>query len=320
MPAAGCWPSGSRHRSTEPEPIRGGSTQVEACRRRAGALRASCARALRRCPDSERALWRLALGRGGPRDLLAVAQGWRAGRPAARARRGRAGACGRSPAALDAAGRPGATASQRASSDEPPLLARDGGFVRPGLQPELDELRALRDQSRRHIAALEERYRRETGIGSLKIRHNNLLGYFIEVTATHAARVPAGFVQRQGMAGATRYSTAELAELESRIASAAERALALELELFEELRQARAGRRRGHRARRPRRLAELDVAAALATLAAEQRYCRPAGRRRRRLPDPGRPPSGGRAGAGARQPELRRQRLRPRRRRPRCGC
>ena len=227
---------------------------------------------LRRCPDLERALGRLALGRGGPRDLRAVATGLAAAQALH-------GLVGDEPALRPVAERlvpvHGLVDSlQQSLEEEPPLLARDGSFVRAGRSPELDELRQLRDQGRRHIAALEERYRRETGIGSLKVRHNNILGYFIEVTSAQAGRVPAGFVQRQGMVGASRYSTAELAELETKIASAAERALALELELFEEL----------HRlvladsadiAANAAALAELDVAAALAALAVEQRYCRP---------------------------------------------
>ena len=158
--------------------------------------------------------------------------------------------------------------------DEAPLLARDGGFVRTGLLPELDELRQLRDQSRRHIAALEERYRREAGIQSLKIRHNNMLGFYIEVNSIHAAKVPQGFVQRQSMAGATRYSTPELVQLESRIASAAEQALALELERFEILRQ-QVLQDGDAIAAAAAALAKLDHAAGLATLAIEQRYCRP---------------------------------------------
>ena len=110
------------------------------------------------------------------------------------------------------------------------------------------------------IGFAEEGYRRDTGIPSLKIRHNNLLGYYIEVTATHAGRVPPSYVQRQSMAGATRYSTPDLVQLESRIASAAERALALELELFEELRQLTLADSDGIAATAAA-LAELDLAA-----------------------------------------------------------
>jgi DNA mismatch repair protein MutS len=228
--------------------------------------------ALRRCPDLGRALGRLALARGGPRDLLAVADALAlagelrrriADEPAL------AAVAARLEPHHELGGR-----LREALETEPPLLARDGGFVRPGVIAELDELRALRDQSRRHVAALEERQRTETGIGPLKIRHNNLLGYFIEVPAAHAARVPPTFVQRQGMAGAVRYATAELTELESRIASAADRALALELALFEELRLAVLATS-GTVAATAGALAELDLCAGLATLAVEQRYVRP---------------------------------------------
>lgn len=253
------------------EPIRARLDEVESLVEEME-LREAVRAMLKRCPDLSRALSRLVLGRGGPRDLLAVAHGLEHAR-ALRALLGNT-------AVLDSvAGRlepPEGLAADLLGTlaEEAPLLARDGNFVRPGCHAELDELRTLRDRSRRHIAALEERYRRETGIGSLKIRHNNLLGYFVEVNAGHLAKVPQGFVQRQSMAGATRFSTAELAELESRIASAGERALALELELFETLRQAVIA------ASNPISmtaavLAELDVAAALATLAVEQNYARP---------------------------------------------
>ncbi len=254
-----------------PEPIRARLDEVESLV--AHSFRREDVRAaLRRCPDLGRALGRLALARGGPRDLLAVAEALAmagelrqriADEPALAAI-----ADGLDP--LPALG----TRLAQALEPEPPLLARDGGFVRPGLIPELDELRTLRDQSRRHIAALEQRQRGETGIGSLKIRHNNLLGYFIEVPAAQAPRVPPSFVQRQGMAGAVRFSTAELAELESRIASAADRALALELELFEELRLAVLGAS-DTVAGTAAALAALDLCAGLATLAVEQRYVRP---------------------------------------------
>ena len=158
--------------------------------------------------------------------------------------------------------------------DSPPFLARDGGLIRAGWHAELDQLRDLRDQTRRHIARLEAELQQATGIGSLKVRHNNMLGYYIEVTATHRAKVPEHFVQRQSMASATRYSTQELAELESRIASAAERALTLELELFEELCRAVLGEAEAI-ATTARALARLDVAAGFAELAAAERYCRP---------------------------------------------
>ena len=237
------------------------------------ALRADLRQALKGCPDLERALSRLSLGRGGPRDLLAI----RSGLVAAGRIKQRLATSGSLLAASGQAieGHPDLAARLEAALiPEPPFLARDGGFIAQGWQVELDRLRALRDQARRHIAALEARIQQETGIASLKIRHNNLLGYYIEVTASHLAKVPAHFIQRQGMANASRYSIAELAELESQIASAAERALTLELELFEGLCQAVLAAGDGI-AKTAQAIARLDVAAGLAELAAEQRYCRP---------------------------------------------
>ena len=228
---------------------------------------------LRRCPDLGRALGRLALARGGPRDLVAVGRALRhAGelRTLVEAEPSLRGIAARLEPLEDVAGRLLETLEA-----EPPVLARDGGFIRPGRLAELDELRALRDHSRRLLAALEERYRRETGIGSLKIRHNNLLGYFVEVTAAQIARVPTDFIHRQGMAGAARYTTAELADLASRIATAAERALAVELDEFEALRAVVLARGDAV-ATTAAALAELDVCSGLAALAVEQRYVRPA--------------------------------------------
>ena len=123
---------------------------------------------------------------------------------------------------------------------ELPAFKRDGGFVREGYDKALDETRALRDESRRVIAALQARYAEETGVRGLKIRHNNVLGYFVEVTAQHgdklmAAPLNATFIHRQTLAGQVRFTTTELGELEAKIASAAERALGLELEIFERL-------------------------------------------------------------------------------------
>ena len=257
------------------EPIRRRLDAVAGAGRRPGAARPSCAQALKGCPDLERAVSRLSLGRGGPRDLVAIRSGSRSppagsGRRLAEqrlaARRERPG--DRRSRAL------WSTRLEAALVADPPFLARDGGFIAAGLPRGARPAADLRDQARRHIAALEARTQHETGIGSLKIRHNNLLGYYIEVTATHRAKVPAHFVQRQSMAGATRYSTAELAELESQIASAAERALTLELELFDELCQAVLAAADAI-AETAQAIARLDVAAGLAELAAEQRYCRP---------------------------------------------
>ena len=164
-----------------------------------------------------------------------------------------------------------------ALADEPPLFARDGGFIRMGYRAELDEQRTLRDDSRRTVAALEAKYRTASGVPSLKIRHNNMIGYHIEVTATHADKLDLaalGFTRRQSMSNATRFSTAELADLETRIGRAADQALALELAIFDEL-VAKVMAVSAAVAAAGRALAALDVAAALAELAASQNYVRP---------------------------------------------
>ena len=238
----------------------------------ASELRDGLRQDLRRVPDLQRALSRAALARGGPRDLLAIGDGLER---AAALREAMAAAPTLAPIAARIADQASLAARLRETLVEsPPLLARDGGLARDGVLPALDELRELRDRSRQHIVALEMRYRDHTGIPSLKVRHNNLIGYHIEVTAAHLAKVPISFVQRQSMAGATRYATPELAELESRIANAAERVLALELELFEKLRQAVLAQAEAI-AETAAALAELDVGAGLAELAAAERYTRP---------------------------------------------
>ncbi len=161
-----------------------------------------------------------------------------------------------------------------------PLLKRDGGFVRDGAFPELDEVRALRDQSRRVIAGLQLQYADETGIKSLKIKHNNVLGYFIEVTAGNAGpmtdtpEAKARFIHRQTMANAMRFTTTELADLESRIANAADQALTIELDAFDKMTQAVLAAADAIKAG-ARALAVIDVAAGLALLAEEWNYCRP---------------------------------------------
>ena len=163
--------------------------------------------------------------------------------------------------------------------DELPLLKRDGGFVRDGFSAELDEMRALRDQSRRVIAELQGRYAEETGVRSLKIRHNNVLGYYIEVSAANAGPLTgdegrARFIHRQTMASAMRFTTTELSDLETKIANAADRALALELSAFDGLCEAvvaEAGRIRAA----AEAVAVIDVSSALARLGESEGYCRP---------------------------------------------
>src|SRR5207237_10214685 len=163
-----------------------------------------------------------------------------------------------------------------ALADELPHLKRDGGFVRAGHDGALDETRALRDESRRVVAALQARYAEESGVRALKVRHNNVLGYFIEVTAQHGEKLlapplNATFIHRQTLAGQVRFTTTELAALEAKIASAADRALNMELEIFERL-AAQVTEAAEPIKRAAEALSILDVAAALATLAAQPAY------------------------------------------------
>ncbi|MAJ93002.1 MAG: DNA mismatch repair protein MutS, partial [Rhodospirillaceae bacterium TMED63] len=159
-----------------------------------------------------------------------------------------------------------------------PLITRDGGFIRAGYAPDLDELRQLRDESRKHIAALQARYANDTGIASLKIRHNNVLGYFIDVTSAQADKMPTGddspFIHRQTLASAMRFTTVELGDLEGKLAQVGERALAMELELFEDLVTEATGRA-ADISLAATALARLDVYVSLAVLAAERHYVRP---------------------------------------------
>jgi DNA mismatch repair protein MutS len=234
-------------------------------------------------PDLARALARLAVGRGGPRDLAAIRDGINAASDLARA----LGTLNAPPAeiaqALQAARRPdGMLAAElsAALAAELPALKRDGGFVHQGYDASLDEVRGLRDESRKVIAALQTRYAEEAGVRALKVRHNNVLGYFVEVTAQHgdkllAAPLNATFIHRQTLAGQTRFTTTELGELEAKIASAAERALGLELEIFERL-SARVIAETEAIKDCAEALSRLDVASALAHLAVERDYARPA--------------------------------------------
>ena len=243
-------------------------------------LRADLRDVLRRCPDIERALSRLTLGRGGPRDLSGIGIAL----TAAHRIRDTLGASEDLPAALAGSVRDLGFHDalierlDRALKPEPPLMTRDGGYIAEGYSAELDELRTLRDDGRKLIAGLQGKYANDTGIPSLKIRHNNVLGYFVEVTATHLDKVPKApegpFIHRQTMSNATRFTTAELGELEGRISRAADQALALELALFDDLVD-EVRERAEPLALAARALAAIDVAAALAELAAARRYVRP---------------------------------------------
>ncbi|HEY1722646.1 MAG TPA: DNA mismatch repair protein MutS [Magnetospirillaceae bacterium] len=242
------------------------------------ALRADLRERLRHVPDVERALSRISLGRGGPRDLanvrdaLAEAPGLRTllidgglEAPLAGIR-----------AAAEGLGEHMTLVERlaRALATELPLLTRDGGFIAAGYHAVLDEQRGLRDESRRVIVALQARYAEQTGVSALKIKHNNVLGYHIEVPPKQAERMGETFIHRQTIASSVRYTTVELGELEGKIRGAADKALALELELFADL-ITEVTQRATEIGRAAHALAALDVAAALAELAVDRRYVRP---------------------------------------------
>jgi DNA mismatch repair protein MutS len=236
--------------------------------------------ALRAVPDVERALARLALDRGGPRDLAAIRDGLR--QAAAIAAQGVSGDLPEVLAAAFASLRGHDVLRDRLEAalvPEPPALLRDGGLIAPGFDAELDETRHLRDAGREVIAALQGKYVRSSGIGALKIRHNNVLGYFVETPASHAERmmnVPLSetFIHRQTTASALRFTTLELAESEKKLLNAAEHALAIERRLFGLLREAVLAAA-ASLAGAATALAELDVAAALADLARAGDWTRP---------------------------------------------
>jgi DNA mismatch repair protein MutS len=243
------------------------------------AARAEARSRLQAAPDLARALSRLALGRGGPRDLAAIRDGVLAAAELARALASLKDLPAEISEATKACRKPdGMLAAElsAALAAELPAFKRDGGFVREGYDATLDETRALRDESRRVVAALQARYAEETGVRILKIKHNNVLGYFVEVTAQYGERLMAApiFIHRQTLPGQVRFTTTELGELESKIASAAERALGLELEIFERL-VASVIAESTNIKECAEALARLDVASALAQLAADRDYARP---------------------------------------------
>ena len=234
---------------------------------------------LRGAHDLDRALSRLALGRGGPRDMAAV-----------RNTIGQAGVLagqleGELPSILENATKD--LVGHNALLDlldaaliaEPPLLARDGGFIAAGYDAELDEARTLRDEGRSVIAGMQTDFIQRSGIPSLKIKHNNVLGYFIETTTTHAEKMMAPplsetFIHRQTTANQVRFTTVDLSEIETRILNAGGRALEIEKRLYSSLTQAIIDQS-GPLGALARALSELDLNAALAHLAVAEGWIRP---------------------------------------------
>ena len=245
-------------------------------------LRRAARMTLKAAPDLTRALSRLALDRGGPRDLAAV----RDGLIAAAALGAALGGASEPPQELREAGAAAsavdATLAARlgeALADNLPLQRRDGGFVRAGFDAGLDEFRALRDETRTVVAALQARYCELAETRQLKLKHNNFLGYFLEVPQAQGEKLlrtpfDATFIHRQTMAGAMRFSTADLAELEVKISSAADEALGREQAIFAELAGLVLAQEADIR-RAAEALATIDVAAGLAELAADADWTRP---------------------------------------------
>ncbi|HLJ71303.1 MAG TPA: DNA mismatch repair protein MutS, partial [Roseiarcus sp.] len=245
-------------------------------------LRGDLRAALRAAPDIARAMSRLSLDRGGPRDLAALRDGLAAARAVAERLIEQPVASAIVVAAATRLSRmtPDLERTLAATlGDDLPLNKRDGGFVREGAEPTLDEARRLRDESRRVIAELHGKYSALAETNQIRIKHNNFLGFFIETPQAQGEKLlkapfSATFIHRQTMAGAMRFSTSELAELEAKIASAADRALALELAAFDRLRQAALAEIEAIRGL-GEALAEIDVTCALAELAATRDWVRP---------------------------------------------
>jgi DNA mismatch repair protein MutS len=267
---------------TDPEKIAARLDAVT-CLLEQGILRSEARAGLKGCPDLARALARLTLGRGGPRDLgfvrdaLACAQN--AATQLEKNRKTLPDILRALASDLSCAPKELGKELGAALADELPAQGRDGGFVRQGYSADLDETRALRDESRQVIAGMQKDYAAATGVRALKVRHNNVLGYFVEVPAAHGDKLmdsgeDSPFIHRQTMANAMRFTTQELGETEARIVAAADRAIAIELDIFDKLlgqiskAEADLGTVAGA-------LAALDHYCAIAELAEEQNFIRP---------------------------------------------
>ncbi len=244
------------------------------------ALAANLRDDLRKCPDMDRATSRLGLDRGGPRDLTAIRDGLAQAGSIAERTKGQdlpeilanaVAALGGHDDLLDLL--------EQALVADPPILARDGGFIAPGYHAELDEARTLRDEGRSVIAGMQKDFVEQTGIAALKIKHNNVLGYFIETTATHAEKMLSAplsgtFIHRQTTANAVRFTTVPLSEMEAKILNAGNRALEIEKRLYDGL-KASILAHSGPIGLAAKSLAEIDLACAFGDLATGENWCRP---------------------------------------------
>lgn len=235
---------------------------------------------LRAVHDIDRSISRLALDRGGPRDMTAIRNTLTEAEKLSEALASQdlpnilKDAC----AALEGQSELLDLLDQSLVA-EPPLLSRDGGFIAPGYDADLDEARTLRDEGRSIIASMQAEFIEKTGITALKIKHNNVLGYFIETTATHAEKMMTPplnevFIHRQTTANQVRFTTVELSEIETKILNAGGRAIDIEKRLYSSLSRAiiEQAAELGHLSRA---LAEIDLSAALATLARSEEWTRP---------------------------------------------
>ncbi|WP_439522816.1 DNA mismatch repair protein MutS [Marivita sp.] len=236
--------------------------------------------ALKRVPDLDRALSRLGLDRGGPRDMAGIRNALAQAEAISGVLEPHSLPLFLQIAVEACKGHESLVALlDDALVAEPPLLARDGGFIAPGYDAELDEARKLRDEGRGVIAGLQAQYSEMAGVSSLKIKHNNVLGYFIETTSTHAQKMMAPplnetFIHRQTTANQIRFTTVELSELERRIMNAGSEAIEIEKRLYDGLRRSILDQQPALNALATG-LAELDLATALADLATDLDWCRP---------------------------------------------
>lgn len=241
----------------------------------ASSIRNQVREALKSCPDMERALSRINLGRGSPRDLAALRDGLK---QAETIHNLLAAQSMPEPIARENTRLSGHAVVwdrlNRALADSLPPYAREGGFIASGYHEELDHYRVLRDNSFSLTQKLQADYITKTGINTLKIRHNNVIGYHVDIGPSHAQKMTEEFIHRQTLGSSIRYTTVALSELEREIEAAAHHALTLELRLFADLLEEVQGRA-PEILQTCRALASLDVAAALAELAVVENYVRP---------------------------------------------
>jgi DNA mismatch repair protein MutS len=236
--------------------------------------------ALRKIPDLDRALSRLSLDRGGPRDLTAIRNGLIEAEGIARTLSPLQLPSLLSESIIGLSGHSDLIdLLDEALVAEPPLLVRDGGFIAPDYRDDLDEARKLRDEGRSVIAQMQQEFVSITGISALKIKHNNVLGYFIETTATHAEKMLSAplsekFIHRQTTANQVRFTTVELSEMETKILNAGNRALEIEKRLYDDL-KASVLDNAAQIGAASSGLAEIDLALSLADLAMAENWTRP---------------------------------------------